>query len=178
MGINESSVRSIENTKSAKVDNQLFRAAEELRKASEEKGFIDISFFDVDIPQEIVEYYNTNVQQATDANGQNDRGNQQRLSGIQWIVGQRETLEHPQNRYFFLVSKAFQNRDRFWKTDVGRFLSTGQGDIEKGIDLLQEVDFALVDDTVALHQVGKHFRQSRFVLFLEFHLVTLLEFGL
>ena len=43
MGINESSVRSIENTKSAKVDNQLFRAAEELRKASEEKGFIDIS---------------------------------------------------------------------------------------------------------------------------------------
>ena len=43
MGINESSVRSIENTKSAAADNQLFRASEELKKASEEKGFIDIS---------------------------------------------------------------------------------------------------------------------------------------
>ena len=27
------------------------------------KGFIDISFFDVDIPQEIVQYYNNNIQQ-------------------------------------------------------------------------------------------------------------------
>ena len=36
------------------------------------KGFIDISFFDVDIPQEIVEYYNNNVQQETDANGKSD----------------------------------------------------------------------------------------------------------
>jgi len=35
------------------------------------KGFIDISFFDVDIPQEIVEYYNTNVQQTTDVNAPN-----------------------------------------------------------------------------------------------------------
>ena len=43
MGINESSVRSIENTKTAAADNQLFRAANELRAASEEKGFIDIS---------------------------------------------------------------------------------------------------------------------------------------
>ena len=33
------------------------------------KGFIDISFFDVDIPQEIVEYYNTNVEQTTNTNG-------------------------------------------------------------------------------------------------------------
>ena len=30
------------------------------------KGFIDISFFDVDIPQEIVQYYNNNIQQAAD----------------------------------------------------------------------------------------------------------------
>ena len=36
------------------------------------KGFIDISFFDVDIPQEIVEYYNTNIQQTTDANNPNE----------------------------------------------------------------------------------------------------------
>ena len=36
------------------------------------KGFIDISFFDVDIPQEIVEYYNTNVQQTTDVNNPNE----------------------------------------------------------------------------------------------------------
>lgn len=43
MGINESSVRSIENTKMAAADNQLFRAANELKAASEEKGFIDIS---------------------------------------------------------------------------------------------------------------------------------------
>ena len=35
------------------------------------KGFIDISFFDVDIPQEIVEYYNTNVQQTSDENNLN-----------------------------------------------------------------------------------------------------------
>ena len=39
------------------------------------KGFIDISFFDVDIPQEIVEYYNTNVQQTTDANPPIDNNN-------------------------------------------------------------------------------------------------------
>ena len=43
MGLNESSIRSIENTKTAAADNQLFRAANELRAASEEKGFIDIS---------------------------------------------------------------------------------------------------------------------------------------
>ena len=43
MGINESSVRSIENTKSAVEDNQLFRAAEQLKSISEEKGFLDIS---------------------------------------------------------------------------------------------------------------------------------------
>lgn len=43
MGKNESSIRSIENTKTAAADNQLFRAANELRAASEEKGFIDIS---------------------------------------------------------------------------------------------------------------------------------------
>lgn len=42
MGINESSVRSIENTKSAAEDNQLFRASEQLKKISEEKGFIDV----------------------------------------------------------------------------------------------------------------------------------------
>ena len=43
LGINESSVRSIENTKTAAVDNQLFRASEELKKISEEKGFLDVS---------------------------------------------------------------------------------------------------------------------------------------
>ena len=43
MGINESSVRSIENTATSLEDNQLFRAAEELKKISEEKGFIDVS---------------------------------------------------------------------------------------------------------------------------------------
>ena len=32
------------------------------------KGFIDTSFFDIDIPQEIVEYYNINVHQSTDTN--------------------------------------------------------------------------------------------------------------
>ena len=36
------------------------------------KGFIDISFFDVDIPQEIVEYYNTNVERTTNTNGPSD----------------------------------------------------------------------------------------------------------
>ena len=35
------------------------------------KGFIDISFFDVDIPQEIVQYYNNNLQQNAD-NKNND----------------------------------------------------------------------------------------------------------
>ena len=35
------------------------------------KGFIDISFFDVDIPQEIVQYYNNNIQQTTE-NKSND----------------------------------------------------------------------------------------------------------
>ena len=43
MGINESSVRSIENTKTAIDDNQLFKAANELKAISEEKGFLDIS---------------------------------------------------------------------------------------------------------------------------------------
>ena len=43
LGINESSVRSIENTKSSAADNQLFRASEELKRISEEKGFLDIS---------------------------------------------------------------------------------------------------------------------------------------
>lgn len=43
LGINESSVRSIENTKTSTDDNQLFRASEELKRISEEKGFIDIS---------------------------------------------------------------------------------------------------------------------------------------
>lgn len=42
MGRNESSIRSIENTASFKEDNQLFRAAEQLKKISEEKGFIDV----------------------------------------------------------------------------------------------------------------------------------------
>jgi len=42
MGINESSVRSIENTKTAAEDNQLFRAAEQLKKISAEKGIIDV----------------------------------------------------------------------------------------------------------------------------------------
>ena len=42
LGVNESSVRSIENTKSTKDDNQLFRASEQLKKISEEKGFIDV----------------------------------------------------------------------------------------------------------------------------------------
>lgn len=43
LGINESSVRSIENTKTSIEDNQLFRAAEQLKSISEEKGFLDIS---------------------------------------------------------------------------------------------------------------------------------------
>lgn len=43
MGINESTVRSIENTKTSAEDNQLFRAADQLKHISEEKGFIDIS---------------------------------------------------------------------------------------------------------------------------------------
>ena len=42
LGINESSVRSIENTKTSLEDNQLFRAANDLKKISEEKGFIDV----------------------------------------------------------------------------------------------------------------------------------------
>ncbi len=42
LGINESSVRSIENTKTSMEDNQLFRAVEDLKKISEEKGFIDV----------------------------------------------------------------------------------------------------------------------------------------
>ena len=36
------------------------------------KGFIDISFFDVDIPQEIVQYYNNNLQQAADNRSNNN----------------------------------------------------------------------------------------------------------
>ena len=39
------------------------------------KGFIDISFFDVDIPQEIVQYYNNNIQQTAD-NRNNDNPKQ------------------------------------------------------------------------------------------------------
>ena len=33
------------------------------------KDFIDISFFDVDIPQEIVDYYNSNIQETLEENG-------------------------------------------------------------------------------------------------------------
>ena len=36
------------------------------------KGFIDISFFDVDIPQEIVQYYNNNIQQTADNRNNNN----------------------------------------------------------------------------------------------------------
>ena len=36
------------------------------------KGFIDISFFDVDIPQEIVQYYNNNLQQTSDNKNNNN----------------------------------------------------------------------------------------------------------
>ena len=43
LGINESSVRSIEDTKVAATDNKLFKAADQLRAISEEKGFLDIS---------------------------------------------------------------------------------------------------------------------------------------
>lgn len=43
LGINESSVRSIENTKTSAADNPVFKAAEQLKKISEEKGFLDIS---------------------------------------------------------------------------------------------------------------------------------------
>ncbi len=43
LGINESSVRSIENTKVGIEDNQLFKAANQLKSISEEKGFLDIS---------------------------------------------------------------------------------------------------------------------------------------
>ena len=43
MGINESSVRSIENTKTDISGNSVFKAANELRAISEEKGFLDIS---------------------------------------------------------------------------------------------------------------------------------------
>ena len=40
------------------------------------KGFIDISFFDVDIPQEIVQYYNNNIQQTSDnKDGDNKQNN-------------------------------------------------------------------------------------------------------
>ena len=40
------------------------------------KEFIDISFFDVDIPQEIVDYYNGNIQDTLEDNGEelNDQG--------------------------------------------------------------------------------------------------------
>ena len=37
------------------------------------KGFIDISFFDVDIPQEIVQYYNNNIQQTSDNKNNNNK---------------------------------------------------------------------------------------------------------
>ena len=40
------------------------------------KGFIDISFFDVDIPQEIVQYYNNNIQQTADNRNNNNNPKQ------------------------------------------------------------------------------------------------------
>ena len=43
LGVNESSVRSIENTKTGAEGSPVFKAAEDLRKISEEKGFLDIS---------------------------------------------------------------------------------------------------------------------------------------
>lgn len=43
LGINESSVRSIENTKTGVEDNTLFKAANQLKDISEKKGFIDVS---------------------------------------------------------------------------------------------------------------------------------------
>ena len=58
------------------------------------KGFIDISFFDVDIPQEIVEYYNTNVQQTTDANGKNDNIIKNNLQNIN---NQNENINNSNN---------------------------------------------------------------------------------
>ena len=39
------------------------------------KGFIDISFFDVDIPQEIVQYYNNNIQQTNDNRNSDKKSN-------------------------------------------------------------------------------------------------------
>ena len=39
------------------------------------KGFIDISFFDVDIPQEIVQYYNNNIQQTSDNKDSDNKQN-------------------------------------------------------------------------------------------------------
>lgn len=43
LGVNESTVRSIEKTKSGVDGSPVFKAAEDLKKISEEKGFLDIS---------------------------------------------------------------------------------------------------------------------------------------
>ena len=58
------------------------------------KGFIDISFFDVDIPQEIVEYYNTNIQQTTDASSKNDNIIKNNLQNIN---NQKENINNSNN---------------------------------------------------------------------------------
>ena len=40
------------------------------------KEFIDATFFDVDIPQEIVEFYNNNLPETTEENGENQNNNE------------------------------------------------------------------------------------------------------
>ena len=57
------------------------------------KGFIDISFFDVDIPQEIVQYYNNNIQQ--NVYNQNNLENKNALK--QNNVENRNIINNPGN---------------------------------------------------------------------------------
>ena len=59
------------------------------------KEFIDISFFDVDIPQEIVDYYNGNIQDTLEDNGeelndQNQLDNMNVMNDIQEIAEEEE----------------------------------------------------------------------------------------
>ena len=59
------------------------------------KDFIDISFFDVDIPQEIVDYYNGNIQDTLEENGEE---NQMQNNNNKMQIGDMNVMNDIQER--------------------------------------------------------------------------------
>ena len=63
------------------------------------KDFIDISFFDVDIPQEIVDYYNGNIQDTLEENGEENqnRNNKMQIGDINVMNDIQERAEEEED---------------------------------------------------------------------------------